>query len=351
MRARNIKPGFFKNEELAEIDAAGRLLFVGLWCLADREGRLEDRPKRIRVEIFPYDSIDVGELLDELAERGFIIRYAIDGGRFIQVVNFLKHQTPHYKESPSVIPAPPGWQDSEYVVGALPETKRQEILDRDGGRCLECGATEDLTIDHIVPRSKGGTHDDDNLRTLCRRCNSAKNNRLASADRRPIIGLASAEPGAALATDSLIPDSLIPDTPLLKPDSPLPARARAREPVVVESPYGFVDAFLDELGADERPPQRWIDEQCKHAQRLLEDGCDETALRALTRFALSQTWRDQPLSIKTLIGLYGDWVADGRPERAKSRSPNGRGGGGETHEEYRARHMAKYGHWFGDDDT
>ena len=48
-RARNIKPAFFKNELLAELDAFDRLLFIGLWCLADREGRTEDRPKRIKM--------------------------------------------------------------------------------------------------------------------------------------------------------------------------------------------------------------------------------------------------------------------------------------------------------------
>lgn len=45
-RARNIKPAFFMNDELAEIDPLGRLLFIGLWTIADREGRLEDRPAR-----------------------------------------------------------------------------------------------------------------------------------------------------------------------------------------------------------------------------------------------------------------------------------------------------------------
>jgi len=44
MRSRNIKPGFFMNELLPEIELLGRLLFIGLWLLADREGRLEDRP-------------------------------------------------------------------------------------------------------------------------------------------------------------------------------------------------------------------------------------------------------------------------------------------------------------------
>lgn len=54
-RARNIKPGFFKNELLAEMPPEIRLLFMGLWCIADREGRFEERPKKIKMELFPCD--------------------------------------------------------------------------------------------------------------------------------------------------------------------------------------------------------------------------------------------------------------------------------------------------------
>lgn len=106
-RARNLKPGFFKNEELAELPFEYRILFQGLWCLADRDGRLEDRPKRIKAEVFPYDEVDVSAGLDALARAGFIVRYASDSGAFIQVVAFAKHQNPHCKEQASVIPPPP----------------------------------------------------------------------------------------------------------------------------------------------------------------------------------------------------------------------------------------------------
>lgn len=105
-RSRNIKPGFFTNDELAEIEPLGRLLFAGLWTIADREGRLEDRPKKIKAEILPYDDCDVDDLLQQLHDRNFIIRYEVDGKRYIQVVNFKKHQNPHVKEPPSTIPAP-----------------------------------------------------------------------------------------------------------------------------------------------------------------------------------------------------------------------------------------------------
>ena len=105
-RSRNIKPGFFKNETLAECQPLARLLFAGLWCLADREGRLEDRPKRIRAELLPYDDGSVDEMLNELHGAGFIVRYEAGGNRFIQVMDFTKHQTPHHKEQASTIHSP-----------------------------------------------------------------------------------------------------------------------------------------------------------------------------------------------------------------------------------------------------
>jgi len=44
-RTRSIKPAFFANEHLAELSAGTRLLFIGLWTIADKNGKLEDRPK------------------------------------------------------------------------------------------------------------------------------------------------------------------------------------------------------------------------------------------------------------------------------------------------------------------
>jgi len=105
LRSRNIKPGFFTNEYLAELDPLARILFEGLWCLADREGRLEDRPKKIKVEVLPYDDVDVDHLLRFL-EGKFILRYQKDGEKYIQVITFLKHQTPHHREKASEIPPP-----------------------------------------------------------------------------------------------------------------------------------------------------------------------------------------------------------------------------------------------------
>lgn len=106
MRARNIKPGFFKNEELVKLSEAVRLLFIGLWCMADRKGRLEDRPMRIKMEIYPADQHDINTMLEQLKNAGFILRYEVEGNRFIQVINFEKHQYPNIREKDSTIPAP-----------------------------------------------------------------------------------------------------------------------------------------------------------------------------------------------------------------------------------------------------
>ena len=105
-RARNIKPGFFTNDTLAEINPLGRLLFIALWTMADREGRLEDRPKKIKAEALPYDNANIERLLADLQKHGFILRYTVDGSAYIQVLNFCKHQNPHQREPASTIPAP-----------------------------------------------------------------------------------------------------------------------------------------------------------------------------------------------------------------------------------------------------
>jgi hypothetical protein len=117
MRLRTLKPGFFTNDELAEIPPLGRLLFAGLWCMADRAGRLEDRPKKIKAQILPYDDCKIEALLDALAKRGFIVRYAHEGAPYLQITNFLKHQNPHVKEAESTIPAPDEHSASTVLAG------------------------------------------------------------------------------------------------------------------------------------------------------------------------------------------------------------------------------------------
>ena len=105
-RSRNIKPGFFTNDELAECHPLGRLLFAGLWTIADKEGRLDDRPKKIKAMLLPFDEADCDALLQQLNDHKFISRYQVNGDCYIQISNWKKHQNPHCKEAASEIPEP-----------------------------------------------------------------------------------------------------------------------------------------------------------------------------------------------------------------------------------------------------
>lgn len=55
---------------------------------------------------------------------------------------------------------------------------RKRIFKRDGHRCLHCGNTKSLSVDHVVAVSNGGGNEDENLQTLCRSCNSSKGTKL-----------------------------------------------------------------------------------------------------------------------------------------------------------------------------
>jgi hypothetical protein len=111
-RTRSLKQDFFKDEDLCSLPMECRLFFAGMWCQADREGRLEYRPKRLKVEIMPFDDVDVSAIcqklqnpgIDHRPEKKFIIIYEVDGQKYIQLLNFKKHQRPHHLEKPSSIP-------------------------------------------------------------------------------------------------------------------------------------------------------------------------------------------------------------------------------------------------------
>lgn len=240
-RARNIKPAFFENELLGEMSCETRLLFIGLWTLADREGRLENRPRRIAKQLFPYDDFEIEPLMDNLASKGFLLRYNVDAKEYFQIVNFAVHQKPHYKEKESNIPAPSGYSNS-IIAKSVTRAQRATIYERDSFQCVICSSKESLSIDHILPISRGGNSEDENLQTLCMSCNTKKGNKLhgelsnikkdglsktdveATLNRtRKDVGSILEQKNDASPSDSLflIPDSLflIPDCGILKPEN------------------------------------------------------------------------------------------------------------------------------------
>ncbi|MCD8195923.1 MAG: hypothetical protein LUE24_01905 [Lachnospiraceae bacterium] len=133
-RTRNIKPAFFDNDVLGNLPPLTRLLFIGLWCIADRDGRLEDRPRRIKKTLLGYDDVtteETDEMLQQLHDNDFIIRYEVEDVRYIQVTNFTKHQNPPMKEKNSEIPPPPGADPGSYAETDLTTEGQAPMPDDD----------------------------------------------------------------------------------------------------------------------------------------------------------------------------------------------------------------------------
>lgn len=63
-------------------------------------------------------------------------------------------------------------------IWKVPPVNRREVLRRDNHACQYCGSRKQLTLDHVVPRSKGGTHTWDNVVAACSPCNARKGDRI-----------------------------------------------------------------------------------------------------------------------------------------------------------------------------
>ncbi len=103
-RIRTIKPQFFTSEDVTALAPLARLLFVGLFTECDRDGRVEDRPRTLKMRLLPEDDVDVDALLWSLVDGGLIRRYEAGGVNVIQVTGFQRHQKPHPKEADSLLP-------------------------------------------------------------------------------------------------------------------------------------------------------------------------------------------------------------------------------------------------------
>jgi len=176
-RIRTIKPQFWEDERIGQLSIKTRLLYIGIWNFADDEGVIIWRPEYIRSRIFPYDDFSLNEikkLQDELISANLLYSYKDSTDIYAVVLNFRKHQVIN-RPVPSHLPAP-NWQNANY---------KNAIFKRDHFLCAYCGKvceahspaeaqTTGLSIDHIIPRSKGGSDYPSNLTTSCASCNKSK---------------------------------------------------------------------------------------------------------------------------------------------------------------------------------
>jgi hypothetical protein len=91
-RIRNIKPDFWTDEKLVELETWERLLFIGLWNFADDEGYMPYSPKRIKMQVFPGDSLEVSRGVQSLISIGAVELFDSEFGPVLHVSKWSKHQ-------------------------------------------------------------------------------------------------------------------------------------------------------------------------------------------------------------------------------------------------------------------
>lgn len=95
-KSRTIKREFFRHEELfqAEKDSGLplRVAFAGLFCCCDDEGKFLWKPSSLKLDVIPYDSVDMSAVLDQLESHRFIIRHDEEGSLYGIIPTFKKHQ-------------------------------------------------------------------------------------------------------------------------------------------------------------------------------------------------------------------------------------------------------------------
>lgn len=162
--ARNIKPGFFTNDVLAACDQLARLLFAGLWTVADRAGRLEDRPKRIKAAGRGNRRREKKFHAARLATEKAVFRPALPTC-FMPGMTEMHMARPSYSEQLKH----PNWQ-----------RKRLQVLEAHDFTCLECRSKEKTLHVHHKQYLKGRMaweYDDENFEALCEDCHKEMHER------------------------------------------------------------------------------------------------------------------------------------------------------------------------------
>src|ERR1700722_5875699 len=107
-KIRTVKPELFRHELLFDAEQKTqlplRLAFISLFTCCDREGRFRWNPRLLKLDMFPYDEINVSEVLEALAHYGFVIKYHVKNEVYGVIPSWDKHQRINLRESASILP-------------------------------------------------------------------------------------------------------------------------------------------------------------------------------------------------------------------------------------------------------
>lgn len=126
-RIRTIKPEFFTSEDIVALNPLTRLLYVAIWCEADKEGRLVWKPVTFKLRYFPADNCDMQAMCNEIVQAGLVVLY---GNGYAYIPTFKAHQHINPRETASQLPEPDASTTRQPRVG----TRQARNSDAQGGR-------------------------------------------------------------------------------------------------------------------------------------------------------------------------------------------------------------------------
>jgi len=231
-----------RDRELRSLPLPARLLSVLLLCVAaDRDNQIPNNSGWLSAEVNMTASA-VQKALKELHEVGYI-----------------------HDWNPTGDPAE-GW-GTRYIKPEI----RTLILERDGAACVTCSSTESLEIDHVIPVSKGGSSEADNLQVLCRSCNRRKRAKLRSG----FAPQESPEVATQLRSLETYTEEL---PPSVEPNGSTSVGAQS-----------LVEWFVDESRlADREPPRTVVGQVASQVKSLLGDGFAEEQIQAGLRLLIDK---------------------------------------------------------------
>lgn len=125
-RIRTIKPDFWTDEKIVELDMPARLFFIGCWNFADDNGNLQRSAKKLKMQVFPADAIDCEPLIQSLMTHGLLTEYEVNGEKFLHINGFKKHQVIN-RPSKTGLPTPDSVSNADTLTeDSLTEGKGRE---------------------------------------------------------------------------------------------------------------------------------------------------------------------------------------------------------------------------------
>ena len=126
-RIRTIKPEFFTSEDIVSLSPLARLLYIALWCEADKEGRMVWKPSTFKLRYMPGDNCDIHAMCKEITDSGLVVLY---GNGYAYIPAFKSHQHINPRETVSQLPEP----DTKLTRHPRVGTRQSRDSDAQGGR-------------------------------------------------------------------------------------------------------------------------------------------------------------------------------------------------------------------------